>query len=123
MQIVGAAREYMIDKNNFPSKDVKEVREINENLNARFKALDVATTEYYVLIMKLNDFQKTNTEGFRKILKKYDKVFLTHDGGNYHKNTVLYSDFHTDQKTNNIITQVEVLLFFTGYVCGCLLWA
>ncbi|XP_030853234.1 xenotropic and polytropic retrovirus receptor 1 homolog [Strongylocentrotus purpuratus] len=71
--------------------------------------LKLAFTEFYLSLILLQNYQSLNFTGFRKILKKHDKMLQTRSGEDFHLNRVQQSPFHTAKQINNIIYETETL--------------
>jgi SPX domain protein involved in polyphosphate accumulation len=77
------------DKTNVINLDhVKSSKSIIKNLNQRtnrtfhrkLNDLKLAFSEFYLMLVLLKNYQTLNFTGFRKILKKHDKLFETTRG-------------------------------------------
>jgi xenotropic and polytropic retrovirus receptor 1 len=75
--------------------------------------LKLAYSEFYLSLILLQNYQTLNFTGFKKILKKHDKIFKTERGNEWHKAQVETSLFHTTKKVTTLIIEVENL--FTQY--------
>ena len=84
----------------------KQVRKIND--------LKLAYSEFYLSLILLQNYQTLNFTGFRKILKKHDKIFKTDRGSDWHKLNVEAAPFNTTKKVDTLIAEVENL--FTQYL-------
>nr|CAB3267800.1 xenotropic and polytropic retrovirus receptor 1 homolog [Phallusia mammillata] len=73
------------------------------------KDLKLAFTEFYLSLILLQNYQEMNFTGFRKILKKHDKMLETKTGGDWHKNYVETSPFHKDNLISEYILKTENL--------------
>uniref|UniRef100_A0A1Y1NEK8 SPX domain-containing protein n=1 Tax=Photinus pyralis TaxID=7054 RepID=A0A1Y1NEK8_PHOPY len=61
------------DPNSFPKKGILK----NRNVSARkIQDLKLAFSEFYLSLILLQNYQNLNFTGFRKILKKHDKVVV-----------------------------------------------
>lgn len=96
---------------------MKANRKNNKNLKNSFKALKFATSEFYLYLVHVKHFQQLNFEGFRKILKKFDKVFKSSRGDLFQEARIKSANFYTDQKVLTMTLSVEdiyVKIFFGG---------
>jgi hypothetical protein len=59
-------------------RDGKQRKQPKQFMNA--SSLKTAFSEFYLMLILLQNFQLLNFTGFRKILKKHDKVFQTTRG-------------------------------------------
>jgi SPX domain protein involved in polyphosphate accumulation len=71
--------------------------------------LKLAFSEFYLSLILLQNYQSLNFTGFRKILKKHDKLFKTETGAEWRKANVDSATFYTNKKVDAIITEVENL--------------
>jgi hypothetical protein len=77
--------------------------------STRLKDLKLAFTEFYLNLVLVQQFQSLNREGFRKILKKFDKVLNTSKGLEWRTANVLAAPFATDTKINDLIEKTEFI--------------
>jgi SPX domain protein involved in polyphosphate accumulation len=75
--------------------------------------LKLASSEFYLSLILLQNYQTLNFTGFRKILKKHDKVFKTERGNEWHKAYVEAAPFYTNKSVDSLIAEIENL--FTQY--------
>jgi SPX domain protein involved in polyphosphate accumulation len=78
--------------------------------------LKLAFSEFYLSLILLQNYQSLNFTGFRKILKKHDKLFKTDSGNEWRKANVDSAPFYTNKKVDAIIAEVENL--FTQHLEG-----
>ncbi|CAF3563282.1 unnamed protein product [Rotaria sordida] len=71
--------------------------------------LKLAFSEFYLMLVLVQNYQTLNFTGFRKILKKHDKLFRTIRGDEWRKLHIDSAPFHTSQHVNQLINDVEVL--------------
>jgi hypothetical protein len=69
--------------------------------------LQKAFCELYLHLSLLKNFQQLNHDGFRKILKKHDKLAQSDRGTSLYKRSVLNSDFYTSKEINELIKKTE----------------
>ncbi|CAF3715503.1 unnamed protein product [Rotaria socialis] len=69
--------------------------------------LKTAFSEFYLMLVLLQNYQVLNFTGFRKILKKHDKVFQTERGSVWRKIHVDTATFHTSTKVAELIRDIE----------------
>ena len=79
-------------------------------LSRKRATLKEVISEYYLNISLLQNFQQLNHTGFRKILKKFDKLARSERGGSYFKGTVCTSYFWVSKETDNLILQTETIM-------------
>ncbi|KAI1721402.1 EXS family domain-containing protein [Ditylenchus destructor] len=69
--------------------------------------LKLAFSEFYLNLVLLQNYQQLNATGFRKILKKHDKLTLNECGLDWRINRVEKSSFYLNSDIETIITNVE----------------
>ncbi|XP_046843969.1 xenotropic and polytropic retrovirus receptor 1-like [Xenia sp. Carnegie-2017] len=70
------------------------------------KNLKLAFSEFYLSLVILQNFQQLNFTGFRKILKKHDKLFETENGLNF-KKKVQKAPFFLNKGVDTLISETE----------------
>ena len=70
------------------------------------KELKLAFSEYYLSLIIIQDYQKFNLTGFRKINKKFDKNFLCDLGKEWFDSKVKESELNEGKDIENLITKV-----------------
>lgn len=78
-----------------------------KQISSRLKDLKLAFTEFYLNLVLVQQFQSLNREGFRKILKKFDKVLKTSKGLEWRAANVVQAPFANDTKINDLIEKTE----------------
>ncbi|XP_064649063.1 solute carrier family 53 member 1-like isoform X2 [Lineus longissimus] len=78
--------------------------------------LKLAFSEFYLSLILLQNYQTLNFTGFRKILKKHDKLFETDKGLVWRQDHVEVAPFYTSKEVDQLITKVEAL--FTNELEG-----
>jgi len=71
--------------------------------------LKLAFSEFYLMLVLLQNYQTLNFTGFRKILKKHDKLFQTTRGDEWRKLHIDPAPFHTSKRVEQLINEVETL--------------
>ncbi|KXJ10942.1 Xenotropic and polytropic retrovirus receptor 1-like [Exaiptasia diaphana] len=71
--------------------------------------LKLAFSEFYLSLVLIQNYQQLNFTGFRKILKKHDKLFETTNGVNYRQTKVELALFFQNKRVDEIILDVENL--------------
>lgn len=69
--------------------------------------LKLAFSEFYLSLILLQNYQNLNHTGFRKILKKHDKLLRLNDGAKWHKENVESSHFFTNKDIDRLIAECE----------------
>ncbi|XP_072018125.1 LOW QUALITY PROTEIN: xenotropic and polytropic retrovirus receptor 1 homolog [Amphiura filiformis] len=85
--------------------------ELDKNKSQRQKLADVklAFSEFYLSLILLQNYQNLNFTGFRKILKKHDKMMETERGTQFRQSRVEAAPFFTNKQIDNVILEVETL--------------
>lgn len=96
----------LVEKNRERQQKNKQFRKEND--------LKLAFSEFYLSLILLQNYQTLNFTGFRKILKKHDKIFKTDRGNEWHKTYVETAPFYTTKKVDTFIT--DVVNLFTQYL-------
>ncbi|CAO1357778.1 unnamed protein product [Diamesa serratosioi] len=91
------------DKYCCPKKKFRE-----EQVSVRkLPELELAFSDYYLSLVLLQNYQNLNYIGFRKILKKYDKLLAVNEGACWRKDHVENARFHTNNDINRLIRETE----------------
>ncbi|XP_024084092.1 xenotropic and polytropic retrovirus receptor 1 homolog isoform X2 [Cimex lectularius] len=69
--------------------------------------LKLAFSEFYLSLILLQNYQNLNFTGFRKILKKHDKLLNVDYGARWHNEHVVTSHFHTNKDISRLIAETE----------------
>ncbi|TNN12929.1 Xenotropic and polytropic retrovirus receptor 1 [Schistosoma japonicum] len=69
--------------------------------------LKLAFSEFYLSLVLLQNYQSLNFTGFRKILKKHDKLFRRNTGLVWRQQVVESAHFNTSREVDDLITEVE----------------
>lgn len=69
--------------------------------------LKLAFSEFYLNLVLLQNYQVLNFTGFRKILKKHDKLFRRDTGAVWRKANVDEAHFNTNRDIDKLIAEVE----------------
>ncbi|XP_019866102.1 xenotropic and polytropic retrovirus receptor 1 [Aethina tumida] len=78
------------------------------NVPARkMQELKLAFSEFYLSLILLQNYQNLNFTGFRKILKKHDKLLLTDGGAKWRVDHVESSHFYTNKDIDRLIRETE----------------
>lgn len=67
----------------------------------------LAFSEFYLSLILLQNYQNLNHTGFRKILKKHDKLLRVDIGAKWQKEKVETSHFFTNRDIDKIISETE----------------
>ncbi|KYO24267.1 xenotropic and polytropic retrovirus receptor 1 [Alligator mississippiensis] len=74
------------------------------------KDLKLAFSEFYLSLILLQNYQNLNFTGFRKILKKHDKILETTRGADWRVAHVEVAPFYTCKKINQLISETETVV-------------
>ncbi|KAM9844894.1 xenotropic and polytropic retrovirus receptor 1 homolog isoform 2-T2 [Aulostomus maculatus] len=74
------------------------------------KDLQLAFSEFYLSLILLQNYQNLNFTGFRKILKKHDKILETSRGAHWRVAHVEVAPFYTCKKITQLISETEALV-------------
>lgn len=69
--------------------------------------LKLAFSEFYLSLVLLQNYQRLNFTGFRKILKKHDKLIGNEEGKRWHRAHVESAFFHTNKDVDKLIEDTE----------------
>ncbi|KAM9325605.1 solute carrier family 53 member 1 [Gastrophryne carolinensis] len=72
--------------------------------------LKLAFSEFYLSLILLQNYQNLNFTGFRKILKKHDKILETARGADWRVAHVEVAPFYTCKKINQLISETEAVV-------------
>ncbi len=96
-------RKYEVLRNNPGTKDNRTTRRQKENLK-------LLLSEFYLNVSLLQNYQQLNHTGFRKILKKHDKVGQSTRGKNFFKEQVCANYFWKTPELARLIDTTEKLM-------------
>lgn len=74
--------------------------------------LKLAFSEFYLSLVLLQNYQRLNFTGFRKIFKKHDKLFGNEEGKRWHHSHVECAFFHTNKDVDKLIEETENIVTF-----------
>ncbi|KAK7094735.1 solute carrier family 53 member 1-like [Littorina saxatilis] len=90
---------YGIFKDKGDSKAIASTRKLHD--------LKLAFSEFYLSLILLQNYQTLNFTGFRKILKKHDKLMQTNHGAEWRLAHVESAPFYTNKEVDHFIKDVE----------------
>uniref|UniRef100_A0A8D8XEH9 Xenotropic and polytropic retrovirus receptor 1 n=1 Tax=Cacopsylla melanoneura TaxID=428564 RepID=A0A8D8XEH9_9HEMI len=73
----------------------------------KLQELKLAFSEYYLSLILLQNYQNLNFTGFRKILKKHDKLLNVDVGARWRAEHVDVSHFYVNKDINHLIAETE----------------
>jgi SPX domain protein involved in polyphosphate accumulation len=85
------------------------IRQLKQKKYKKDNDLKLAFSEFYLSLILLQNYQNLNYDGFRKILKKHDKIFKTSRGSDWRIAHVETAPFHTIKKVDQFISEIENL--------------
>ncbi|XP_045461774.1 xenotropic and polytropic retrovirus receptor 1 [Harmonia axyridis] len=86
-------RKNILRKKNVPARKIQELK--------------LAFSEFYLSLILLQNYQNLNFTGFRKILKKHDKLFSVDVGAKWRVKHVESSHFYTNKDIDRLIRETE----------------
>uniref|UniRef100_A0AAY4E6V7 Xenotropic and polytropic retrovirus receptor 1 n=1 Tax=Denticeps clupeoides TaxID=299321 RepID=A0AAY4E6V7_9TELE len=91
-------------------KTVFHLSHEERNQHRNIKDLQLAFSEFYLSLILLQNYQNLNFTGFRKILKKHDKILETTRGADWRVAQVEVAPFYTCKKITQLISETEALV-------------
>ncbi|XP_024877250.1 xenotropic and polytropic retrovirus receptor 1-like isoform X4 [Temnothorax curvispinosus] len=76
----------------------------------KLQELKLAFSEFYLFLILLQNYQDLNFTGFRKILKKHDKLLNVDFGGKWRAEHVDTAIFHTRKDIDRLIAETEAVV-------------
>ncbi|XP_050300650.1 xenotropic and polytropic retrovirus receptor 1 [Anthonomus grandis grandis] len=76
----------------------------------KLQDLKLAFSEFYLMLILLQNYQTLNNTGFRKILKKHDKLLNTDLGLKWREEHVETSHFNSNKDIDNLINETETMV-------------
>lgn len=74
--------------------------------------LKLAFSEFYLSLVLLQNYQRLNFTGFRKIFKKHDKLIGNEEGKRWHHLHVECAFFHTNKDVDKLIEDTENIVTY-----------
>ena len=74
----------------------------------KYQGIKLAFSEFYLNLILLQNYQTLNFTGFRKILKKHDKLLNVNNGTVYRMEVIETSNFYTNKSIDKLILDVEI---------------
>ena len=75
----------------------------------KMQDLKLAFSEFYLSLILLQNYQNLNYTGFRKILKKHDKLLHKTSGAQWRDSKVEMAQFHTNKEIDKLIHETETM--------------
>ncbi|XP_063221184.1 solute carrier family 53 member 1-like [Bacillus rossius redtenbacheri] len=76
----------------------------------KMQELKLAFSEFYLSLILLQNYQNLNFTGFRKILKKHDKLLSVDIGARWRMENVESSHFYTNKDIDRLIQETETVV-------------
>jgi len=73
----------------------------------KLQDLKLAFSEFYLSLILLQNYQNLNYTGFKKILKKHDKMLCSDSGARWRDDKVETAGFHTNKDIDKLISDTE----------------
>lgn len=89
-------RTKLLRKKNVPARKIQELK--------------LAFSEFYLGLILLQNYQNLNFTGFRKILKKHDKLLSVDYGARWRVEHVEQSHFYTNKDIDRLIQETELVV-------------
>lgn len=74
---------------------------------SKMHEMKLAFSEFYLSLVLLQNYQNLNFTGFRKIMKKHDKLFETDSGSQWREEHVDVAPFYTNKHIGTLIEDTE----------------
>lgn len=74
---------------------------------SKMHEMKLAFSEFYLSLVLLQNYQNLNYTGFRKIMKKHDKLFETETGGKWRQEHVDNAPFYSNKNIGSLIEDTE----------------
>lgn len=87
------SKKNLLRKKNVPARKIQELK--------------LAFSEFYLSLILLQNYQNLNFTGFRKILKKHDKLLTVDFGAKWRADQVEMSHFYTNKDIDRLIRETE----------------
>lgn len=90
------SRQHLLRKKNVPHRKIQELK--------------LAFSEFYLSLILLQNYQNLNFTGFRKILKKHDKLLTIDFGSRWRVENVEIAHFYVNKDIDRLIHETEHLV-------------
>jgi len=90
-------------------QNVKLIQKRMKKDKKKLKELKAVVGEYYLSLVLIQNYQQLNFTGFRKILKKHDKMWKTTSGVEYRQKKVENSGFYVNKQIDDLINDTETI--------------
>ncbi|XP_023340360.1 xenotropic and polytropic retrovirus receptor 1 [Eurytemora carolleeae] len=108
-KLAEATRKFATLKTEMDGPDHDDLTQKGHKKIQRRKVMDLklAFSEFYLSLILLQNYQNLNFTGFRKILKKHDKLLRNDAGARWREENVESSHFHTNKDIDKLIADTE----------------
>ena len=106
-KIAEAKRKFTVLKSELEGPETETVAKKKKIMKRKSSDLKFAFSEFYLSLILLQNYQNLNFTGFRKILKKHDKLLKTSAGGVWREEHVETAFFHTNKDIDKLISDTE----------------
>merc|ERR1740131_734452 len=106
-KIAEATRKFCLLKSELELPDSEQINKKEKIQRRKVMDLKLAFSEFYLSLILLQNYQNLNFTGFRKILKKHDKMLRTDAGAKWREEVVEMSHFHTNKDIDKLIADTE----------------
>jgi len=106
-KLAEATRKFATLKSEMEDSDTDHIKGQKKIQRRKVMDLKLAFSEFYLSLILLQNYQNLNFTGFRKILKKHDKLLRNDAGARWREEHVEASHFHTNKDIDKIIAETE----------------
>merc|ERR1719242_2307160 len=106
-KIAEATRKFAMLKSELELPDTEQINKKKKIQRRKNVDMKLAFSEFYLSLILLQNYQNLNFTGFRKILKKHDKLLKTGAGGGWREEHVETASFHTNKDIDKLIADTE----------------
>ncbi|KAK0181164.1 hypothetical protein PV327_003470 [Microctonus hyperodae] len=99
-----------VDLHQSGGKKDKSVSVKSQLRTRKLRELKLGFSEYYLSLILLQNYQNLNYTGFRKILKKHDKLLNVDSGSKWRVECVETSHFYTSKDIDKLISDTEAIV-------------
>jgi len=108
-KIAEATRKFAMLKSELEGSEFEQTKK-KKIQRRKVMDLKLAFSEFYLSLILLQNYQNLNFTGFRKILKKHDKMLRTEAGGIWREELVETAHFHTNKDIDKLIADTEAMV-------------
>ncbi|UJR19481.1 hypothetical protein I4U23_022611 [Adineta vaga] len=108
-ELIYIKHNHRITNKIYPRNDVERNHFDKRKRHRKINDLKLAFSEFYLMLILLQNYQTLNFTGFRKILKKHDKLFETTRGNQWRNVHIDSAPFYTSKRIEQLMNDVEIL--------------